>query len=76
MSRTAVALVSLACALAAMAMEAMIARITAQKTALKKGRSSQKKASVIAASSRRKAFCCIAFSRPDTPARGTMPPRS
>jgi hypothetical protein len=35
----------------------MIARITAQKIALKKGRSSQKKASVIAASSSRKALC-------------------
>jgi hypothetical protein len=35
----------------------MIARITAQKTALKKGRSSQKKASVMVASSRKKALC-------------------
>jgi hypothetical protein len=35
----------------------MIARITAQKTALKNGRSSQKKARVIAASSRKKALC-------------------
>ena len=45
----------------------MMARITAQNTALKKGRRSQKNASVIAARSRKKALCCTELSRPDTP---------
>ena len=45
----------------------MMARITAQNTALKKGRRSQKNASVIAARSRKKALCCTELSRREPP---------